>query len=501
MLRHRRDQDREGLVSDERPISLNPLVGATDQSVHDLGALLYRSLLRLDARATPVADLATGYTVSPDGLVYHLPLETGQKWSNGRPLTVADVIATVDWVQSPEFADAVTAASWRDVHARLDGDGVSFDLAGPRASFLAQLTQLPILPIASLTHAALLALPKTAAVPMATSGEFAVASTTVGTVMLAPNPHAATPPHLRQMEVVLFGTFADAAVAFSAGNVDGVLATDPLQRAELTAAGGIAHPITTFRFVDMLFNERNPATSDLTVRQAIAGSVDRSQLVAGPLRGMAVPQVGAVPAGVAWAVPRQAPPPPTPSVAASALDAAGWVPGTDGVRFRGTTRLQLHLVVADILPLPDLAASVASQLAKVGISVQVTSMPIASLRQLLIAGSGYDIAIADWDSGPDPDVSSFWRSTAVPPAGFNVSGGPADPFLDESLDRLTTTTDPAMRAAAVASVTSQLAEDLPAVFLETPEVALVVRPGISVTTPPVGSSASRFAEVSSWRRG
>jgi len=163
--------------------------------------------------------------------------------------------------------------------------------------------------------------------------------------------------------------------------------------------------------------------------------------------------------------------------------------------------LQLHLVVADIIPLPDVAAGVASQLAKVGISVEVTSMPIASLRQLLIGGVGYDLAIADWDSGPDPDVSSFWRSTAVPPAGLNVSGGTADPFLDESLDRLTTTTDPAMRAAAAAAVSSQLAEDLPAVFLETPEVALVVRPGLTVMTPPAGSSASRFADISSWRRG
>jgi peptide/nickel transport system substrate-binding protein len=492
---------REGLVSDERPISLNPLVGASDPSVHDVGALLYRSLLRLDGRAAPVADLAVGYTISADGLVYHLPLQVAQRWSDGRPLTAADVIATIDWVQSPGFGDAATASAWRDVHARIDGDGVSFDLAGPRASFLAQLAQLPILPIASLNHAALLALPKTAAVPMATSGAFEVAGATAGTVLLLPNPHAAAAPHLRQMAIVLFGTFADAAAAFSAGNVDGVLATDPLQRAELTAAGGISHSITTFRFVDLLFNERNPVTADLTVRQAVATTLDRGKLIAGPLRGMAVPQVGAIPAGVAWAAPRLPQPVPNPAAAASALDTAGWVQGADGVRVRASTRLQLHLVVADIIPLPDVAAGVASQLARVGISVQVTSMPIALLRQLLVGGSGYDLAIADWDSGPDPDVSSFWRSTAVPPAGLNVSGGPANPFLDESLDRLTTTTDPAMRAAAAATVSSQLADDLPAVFLETPDVALVVRPGLTVMTPPVGSSASRFADISSWRRG
>ena len=57
------------MVSDERPLSLNPLVGATDPSVRDVGALLYaRRLLHLDDKAVPVADLATLSTVSQDGL-------------------------------------------------------------------------------------------------------------------------------------------------------------------------------------------------------------------------------------------------------------------------------------------------------------------------------------------------------------------------------------------------------------------------------------------------
>jgi peptide/nickel transport system substrate-binding protein len=492
---------REGLVSDERPLSLNPLVGATDSSVRDIGALLYRRLLRLDDRALPVADLATGFSVSQDGLTYHLPLQALPRWSDGRALTASDVIATVEWVQSSSFGDATTAAPWRDVHARADGDGVTFDLAGPRASFPALLTQLPILPVGSLTPAALRALPKRAAVPMKTSGAFQVVSATPSTLTLFPNPHAAVAPRLNRVEIDLFGSFADASAAFRAGTVDAVVATDPVQRAELMAAGGTPHNIATFRFVDLLFNERNPVLADPTVRQAIGATLDRPGLVAGPLRGMGVAQAAAIPAGVAWAASREPSSVGDSGSAGSALEADGWVLGPGGVRVRGTARLQFRLAVADVIPLPDLAHGIADQLAAVGASVEVTTMPTGSLRQLLIGGGGYDLAVADWDNGPDPDVSSFWRSTAVPPAGFNLSGGPVDPFLDQALDRLATVSDTAARIAAAADVSSQLADDLPAVFLETPELSLVLRPGLTITIPPVGSSAARFDDVTSWHRG
>ena len=491
---------REGLVSDERPLSLNPLVGATDPAVRDVGQLLYRRLLRLDDHALPAPDLASGISVTQDGLTYHLPLRRGLEWSDGHALAVADVLATVQWVQSAGFGDAATAAPWRDVHARAEGDGVSFDLAGPRASFAAQLTQLPILPLGSLSPAAVTALPATAAKAMASSGPFRVVSSSTSTITLFPNSHVAVSPRLNQVEIHLFSDFATAAAAFRAGTVDGVVGTNPVERSLLVNAGGVSHDLATFRFVDLLFNERGPILGDAGVRQAIATTIDRHALVAGPLRGMAIAQAGAVPAGVAWVNARPLSPA-APAAAASALDADGWTLAADGVRVRGTTRLQLRLAVADVAPLPDLATAIAFQLSAIGIEVKVAPRPAAALRQMLVSAGDFDMAVADWDNGPDPDVSSFWRSTAVPPAGFNVSGGNVDPFLDQALDRLATLSDPAARAAAATAVSSQLGDDLPAVFLETPEVSLVVRPGITVTVPGVGTSGDRFDAIVNWHRG
>jgi peptide/nickel transport system substrate-binding protein len=492
---------REGLVSDERPLSLNPLVGASDAAVRDVGELLYRRLLRLDSQAAPAPDLATGYTVTPDGLTYHLPLRGGQLWSDGRAITVADVVATLDWVQSPRFGDAATASAWRDVHGRAAGDGVSFDLAGPRASFAAQLTQLPILPIGTLTAAQVGALPASAAAAMPTSGPFRVVASTASAITLFPNPHAATPVRVNQVELDLFGSFADAAAAFRARSVDAVLASDPGQRAQLIGAGGVPHDIASFRFVDLLFNERDPVLADQVVRQAVSGSIDRSLLVSGPLHGMGVPLSGAIPAGVGWAASRQPVPARDVAAASAALEADGWKLGADGTRSRAGVVLALRLAVADVVPLPDVADSIAAQLWAAGIRVTVSTVRPANLTKLLTSGGGYELALADWDNGPDPDVSSFWRSTAVPPAGFNVSAGQADAFLDQALDSLATLSPLPARMTAAASVSSLLGEDLPAVILETPDVSLVARPGILITVPPGGYSAARYDDIAGWHRG
>lgn len=492
---------REGLISDERPLSLNPLVGATDAPVRDLGELLYRRLLRLDDRALPTPDLASAVTVSADGLTYHLPLRPAIRWSDGHPISASDVLGTVALVQSPALGDPATAAPWSGVHASVEGAGVAFSLPTPRASFESLLSELPILPVGGLSPPRLAALPKTAATALATSGPYMVASSSAAAVMLVASPAATVAPRIARVELDLFSSFAAASDAFHRGQVDGVMATDPAQRSQLTGVHGQWHDLTTFRFVDLLFNERNPVLADPVIRQAIAQTIDRAALIAGPLTGMAVPAVGAIPPGVAWATAPVRAPAAAPAAAAQALDNDGWHRGRDAVLSRGTARLSVRLVVGAMEPLPRLAAGVASQLLALGMDVQVQSLAPLQFRQVLTGSGDFDMALADWDNGPDPDVTSYWRSTAIPPAGYNVSAGAPDPFLDQALDRLATLADIGARQTAAATVVSQLAEDLPAVFIDAPQVSLVVRPGVKVSVPPVGDTGARFANIAQWSRG
>ena len=495
---------REAVVSSERPLSLNPLVGASDPTVRDVGELLYRRLLRLDASATPVPDLASTVAVGNDGLTYTLTLAPNLEWSDGHRLTVADVAGTFAWLQSASFGDAATAAPWQQVHVRVGAGTVTFDLAAPQASFPAQLTALPILPLAGLSPAQVAALRGSAAVPMVTSGPFRVAAASPTTLDLFPNTHDPSPPRLNHVELDLVGSFAAALAAYRAGTVDGVLAGDPTERAQLLAAGGLAHNLTTFRFVDLIFNERQPILADPAVRALVSASLDRGALVSQALQGLGVVETGAIPAGIGWAQPSSA----TASAAATpaadpraALAAEGWTRGADGILVHDGTRLALTLQVPDAEPLPALASAIAGQLGRAGIDAAVTTVPAASMRRMLTqTPAAFDMVLADWDNGPDPDVSLFWRSTATPPGGFYVSGGEADPFLDQALDRLATLSDQGARRTAATAVSVQLAQDLPAVFIETPQVSLVTRGGIDVQLPPSGDSGARWADIAAWHR-
>lgn len=491
---------REALVVGTVPFSLNPLIGTQDRAVHDIGHLLYRSLLRLDATAYPRPDLAQSYSVSSDGLTYTAVLAPRQRWSSGAVITPLDVVATMAFVQSSPVVDRSVAALVQGVKVSATGSTIRFTLPAPRASFAAALTQLPVLPLGSAKPAQVAADAAHPNVPLATSGEYRVTKTDDRSIALEANPFASPRAHLARVEFDLYTSFSAAAAAFTGGGSDALLATTPAQRAKLAQrSGSHAHPITTFQFVDLLFNERIPGLDDPVVRHAVATTVDRTALVRGALETDAgTPQVGAITRGLPWVGGAAPPPAASPATAAAALQQDGWTTGPQGMRVRGSTALDYLLTVPQVDPLPTVASEVARQLGTIGIRVRVAPVPAAQFMTPDLTQHDFQLALGDWDNGPDPDVSVFWRSNATPPQGFNVSGAPADPFLDQSLDVLASDTDPQARVAAATAVSRDLAADVPATFLYTPELTYLVHGSMSMTIPAAGGSAARFDAIASW---
>jgi len=493
---------REGLVSTERPLALDPLAATDPTAAGDVGHLLYRSLLRLDAQAYPQPDLASGYAVDQSGLVYTVRLAHGPRWSDGSAITVADVVATFSFAQSRRATDRALAGVLSGIDVQASGDSIVFTLPSPRVSFIAELTQLPILPLGRLGVAQLAALTAHPSQAMVASGPFQVLSSDSQTVELSPNPYTAVRPAITRLELRLYPAFDAAAGAFRRGEVDAVLATTPGQRAQLMAQPqAVAHDITTFRFVDLLFNERTPGLDDPSVRHAIATALDRRALITSALSdagGMV--QTDPFSRGWAWIARKDAKEQASADSARAALDAAGWTVATNGVRQRADVTLRFLLTAPDIDPLPRVANRLAQQLTNIGIAVDVQAVPAATMFNLTLVPRAFQLALTDWDAGADPDVSAFWRSNAEPPTGFYVSGGEADPFLDQALDMLATLGPKAGRIAAAQSVAQHLTDDAPAVFLYTPTVSYVMRgPLAAAGIPRVGGSAARYDQVVSWR--
>jgi peptide/nickel transport system substrate-binding protein len=483
-------------------VSLDPLFHRVDPAARAVGRLLYRGLLRLDDRALPTPDLAAGFGVSGDGLTYTFSLRAAMRWSNGAPITSTDVAATIAVVQDPGYSDATLAAAWKGVAVGTPQPStVVLTLSMPRASFATTVADLPVLPASALMGRSVDAIAASAAAPLPVSGPYQVTSTDRTAVHLGINPNASPQPTLRTIELRLEPTADAALAAFTGGQVDGVLATTPRERAAVAQVSGVRlHDITTFRFVDMLFNTHRPGLDDATVRHAVAGAVDRGALIGAALGGVARAQVDAIPAGIPWIGPRAAEQP-DPELSQRALDAAGWREDPSGIRIRDGVPLAYVLTVPDADPLPTVAREVARQLGVIGISVTIRAVPAESYEQSVLIAGQFDLALADWDSGPDPDVSSFWRSNATPPRGANVSGEAGDLFLDQALDALATEADVPLRQAAAERVDQRLADDAPAVFLYAPVVTLAVGDRVDATAVPAqGAPADRFDGVVTWRR-
>jgi peptide/nickel transport system substrate-binding protein len=491
---------RAAVLTDQLPVSVNPLIDSEDPAVSAMTPLLYRCLLQLDSTAYPVPDLASGISLSTDGLDYTLPLRSGQLWSDGKPITAQDALATIQWVQSRGFPDAAYASAWAGVAASASGQSLVLTVASPRASLVTQLAELPILPLAGMSPAQIGGLATDPATPLPTSGPYEVVSQRAGLITLVSNPHAATPPHLGRIEIEAVTSFATAAQAFSAGTVEAVLATTPAQREQLLhRSGAIARDALTFGFVDLLFNEKAFGLDDPVVRLAIADTVDRGAIVSGPVDGLGAPQYGPFPSGILWLQDQQPALTPNPAAAEAGLDDDGWTLAPDGTRTNGGARLAFTLSVPDAAPLPAVADTLAAQLDAVGISVTVDVVPSASFLSGVLVPGRFQLAIASWDAGPDPNLTAFWGSASTPPNGYNVSGAAADPFLDQDLGTLASVGGESERTAAAGQVVQVMAEDLPAVFLYAPGESLVVESS-ALTNVVVPTAGDPFADAAVWRR-
>lgn len=97
------------------PVSLNPLFSPTD-SEQQAERLIFGALLRLNDRREPTPDLAEGWEVAPDARTYTFHLRRNIRFSDGQPLTAADVVFTFE-----RALDRRTGSVWGGRLANIDG--------------------------------------------------------------------------------------------------------------------------------------------------------------------------------------------------------------------------------------------------------------------------------------------------------------------------------------------------------------------------------------------
>lgn len=244
---------------------------------------LYNSLVRLDAKAQVVNDLAEEMTPNKDATVWTIRLKPGVTFHNGKDLTADDVIYTLRRIANPKAPlDGATGLAPVDLAAlrALDPLTVRVPMTTPYASFPEQISAAYNFGIVPVGY--------NPARPVGT-GPFMYRSFTPGQQsVFVRNPHYFKPglPHLDRLTIIDYSADTAAYNALQSGQLD------IYSQATLTLANQVQGNSTLKALVSLPgqwtpFTMRvdTPPFNDARVRQAFRLLVSRPQLIDQSLDG------------------------------------------------------------------------------------------------------------------------------------------------------------------------------------------------------------------------
>lgn len=252
-------------------------------------------------------------------------------------------------------------------------------------------------------------------------------------------------------------------LALQAGDVDIAHALLPSDAGRLMAAGFQVHAFPFGRQNDLILNVTRPPLDDVQVRRAVALAIDREALVAGVMDGYATPAYALAPdtLGIAGLVNTQAS---DPDAARALLDAAGWLPGPDGVRSRNGMRLSFTLgSYVQRAELGPLATAIRDQLLDVGIETRLEVYPDINKT---VAESTFDATMYSFVTAPFGDVNRALLQLYTP-SGTNKDRY-SNPTVNDLTTRYNATSDPAQRLALLGEIQTVVGQDVPVVYVVNP---------------------------------
>lgn len=486
---------------------LDPLFADEDNS-REIDSLIYQGLTRVGPGQQAEPLLASAITVSADRLTYMVTVRTDVLWADGTPFGIEDVLFTFAALQDPGY-NGPEAAAWKGVTVKRAGDAiVAFSLKAPSAAFALSL-RVGILPkhLFGGEVGTFPVNPHSSGQALGT-GPFMVESMSPdrSLVTLKRNPRATPAARLEHVVFHGYSTLEQAARGVARGEADAVGGPDAAAlEPALRRPGMIVSERGTFSFTAVYLNVAaapvffgNPA-----VRHALTQAIDRRRLINDVLGGRGDPQVGPLPpSDWAFSAADAGPPESDRTAAIRTLEEAGWdLPPQGLYRTRAGRDFQVRLVAADAYPYRQVATALRSQLLDIGVGIRLELVPIAQLVSRYLLARNYDMLLASYDNGPDPDQFVLWHSSqsAYP---LNFSNLPRQPLIDKDLEDGRAGADQAARKPAYADFQRLMADAVPALFLYEPHYVYAVSRRVQgVRLNPAIDAPDRFEYIAEWSVG
>ena len=500
----------EGMIG--LPRTINPVfaVSGTDR---DISALIYSGLMKYQD-ATLVGDIAKSYSISDDGLTYSFILRDNVHFQDGVALTADDVAFTIQKIQDAALKSP-RRSDWLNVTVKVTSPfEIQFILKQPYSPFLTNTTigiipkhiwggvsdeqfifsQYNIEPVGSGPY-------KVAGIVRDAGG---IPTTyTISTW----NNYYGTVPYI---QTIAFTFMPDETSAFSAidgGTIDSLASISPLEAKRLASEKAASYTVLSAslpRVFGVFFNQnQNPVLADKNVRQALDMSVDRTAIVDTILNGYGSPLQGPLPHGMSTST--DANDHPDIAGAQALLEKNGWRRNADGIYAKGGKdkkspgqTLSFDVYTADTPDLKQAAELVKNSWAALGAQVDVKIFESSDLYQNIIRPRKYDALLFGELIGKDRDLYAFWHSSQRNAPGLNVSMY-TNTKTDKLLEDIRTTSDDSIRSQKYTQFEKIIRDDIPAVFLYTPDFIYAVPKSIhNIHINNISTPADRWNSIPSW---
>jgi peptide/nickel transport system substrate-binding protein len=493
---------REGIIG--QPQYINPVLSfSNDVNKPDrvLEYLIYPTLFRLDTEGNLVNELVEEYSVGDNGKEYIFKIKSNITWDDNTPLTIDDIIFTIETIQNPDYNSPLNSALKGVIITKVDDSTLKLNLNASYSPFLSGLT-FGILPKhiwQNLEPSAFL-LAKANLEPVG-AGKFKYKSIqkkkdgNIASITLERNTnYFGAKPNIETFILVFYAKEEEMTQDFKQNKLQAITQLkSPLDESDKFQTNILNIP----QSFGIIFNVKDPLLAKKEIRQAMSHTIDRAQIINNVLNGEATLING--PLNQFNKFYTDTPVELNLDKAKQILDEANWKDADgDGIREKDNQKAEFTLLVAGGNKVDEVTAMLREQVKAVGIQMNTEIIPFNELSNNQIRNRSYQALFLGLGLNIYPDPYIYWHSSQINSPGLNLSQY-TNINNDGYLETARTNTDNNVITSSLAQFQNQIANDVPAIFIYSPQYLYYTNPIISNIKVSTGnSSVDRYASISDW---
>lgn len=503
----------EGIIG--TPRFINPLL-ANSSTDTDLVSIIYSGLMRKNEDGAFFPDLAEKYEMSKDGLTYIFTLKDKIYFHDGKPVTVDDVIFTINQARDP-IIKSTHKNDWDSINVeKVDEKTIKFSLKQPHASFL-EHTTMGVMP-AHIWSGSPIELNNANINPVGSgpyfiSGINKQSSGIINYYELSRfDDFILGEPYIKKINLRFYQNENDLIKGLLNKEVEQISSITPENAEILKEKKYNLESSTLPRIFGLFLNQnQNQIFTDKNIVKAIDLAIDKERIIREVLYQYGVVIDNPIPPNLTSSKEQNSKNNLSQkeriAEAEEILAKDGWKKNasgflekitTDKNKKKTTVVLKFSISTGNASELAKTAELIKQDLEALGMQIDVKTFEIGNLNQSVIRPRNYDVLLFGQIINRESDLFAFWHSSQRKDPGLNVAMY-TNAKVDKILEDAFITIDEQSRIKKYTEFENEIKKDMPAVFLYSPNFIYVVSKDLGgLSIDHIISPADRFLNIYSW---